>query len=809
MATMATSGMPSALGVPTADDTMEISSDAGRGDQDIDLDFMGDDDANNGVDWMLQDAATDRGNQQASGQHASADDLMYDDGDEISYAEEDTMEDDTPAHTETHNNPQDVDIDLDSRPATAETLYDATEDVDLEVDNTYQEQEEETLIDYETLEDQGDQLVEPTQELNAVSTTSAIEEPLANEKPELAPHVEAISKQPTKPPQVGNEPSLVSDGIAPKDFAKSTDASSQAMGQDDLIPPVEEEVQHLESSKPFLSSQAHSNQHEAVATSKDDLATDGADKLTRAHSGPDSELASAPEAATTTQINNLTPLHPVTIYYASSVEYSLFPTSEHDDPNTFLLQNSSVASSTLIDFFRACRSVLDQDLNDDLELELYIDSLNLTIPEDSTHCRETSLAQIIEVYVELMRNAGFEDPPPLYVEMNVKDRLSAQLSSLFKAASEKKGLYDLPFYQDETLKQSPRSSGEEGEGGEDGEEEEEEVEEGEEEGEGEGEEEEELEDGVVEGGDDYAEEAGLEDANKEEKSGDYEREDQERVEDDDAEAQTANLKTEASAHDPQNFERRSKDRRSASDAENGSKNEGEDWNEDRQEHQNEPSQLVAAPDEGDESSSGSSTLQEAQLTAPKDYDDETSEAVQIDDVPANNQATSDEGQYGAQYYDSANSGPNAQESFGTSHEQHTDSFDNHTLDTDTFDQEYDDYNEYGAEGEYIEGAPSDEKSHGADEKWVQDDCQPEGADIATARSGTFEVPDESEEGDEDEITYDDEFAAENEETQEATTQEASETSPHGKRSREEDEDGLLDGSDQGSPKRARVSPHHI
>jgi hypothetical protein len=52
----------------------------------------------------------------------------------------------------------------------------------------------------------------------------------------------------------------------------------------------------------------------------------------------------------------------------------------------------------------------------------------------------TSFSQILDVYVTLMHHDGVETPDPLFINLTTKPRFSARLDSLYRAASESKGL---------------------------------------------------------------------------------------------------------------------------------------------------------------------------------------------------------------------------------------------------------------------------------------------------------------------------------------------------------------------------------
>lgn len=377
---MTTSGIQATLSVPTADDTMEISSDAGRADQDIDIDFMGSEHGDNDVDWMLQDAASERGNAQADAGQTHNDDLMYDDGEELTYVEEDAMQDDVPEYTEVQTETADLEIDFDPHPATEETLF----DVDAEEQHDYQQPEEETLIDFDTfdehVEHHGDEAQAPSAE-GVVEPFGPVDrhfDATEGHVAEVSAHTGDSADQTT---DAWNE------STAPQAAPPATELETAVQHrEEDVVGQTHEESVALPEELSAVQATpqydltvfgdpdkgADATQGEWTAATVEDTVAEGTENP------PQGDTISATSAAPS--------LHPVKVTWTSNettLEYSLFQSSVDDDPNSYFLQDSSVASSTLTDLFRACRSVLDQQLTDDIELELYVHPLQLTISEVS------------------------------------------------------------------------------------------------------------------------------------------------------------------------------------------------------------------------------------------------------------------------------------------------------------------------------------------------------------------------------------------------------------------------------------------
>lgn len=782
MATLAPS-----LSVTAIDDTMEISSDAGRGDQDIDIDFMGSEHADDDGDWMLQD--TD--DQEEHG--PTNDDLMYDDGDELTYVEEETMQYDDTAQLD-----QDLEIEYDPHPATEETLYDATLDVDVQhVDAFHQpdeptlvmnqqdvdefaQPEEETLIDFDTYPEQGAE----TTEVNDV-------------------------------PQTDNDAS----GIAPIDFAGLPVEQHQDIDHENAVEHAavtQDQVELSNEDQQLPQDGSASTQPQNVTTSdvladeqplqeplpsEQAAASETASRRTSLEAAPSTQpLTAAGTAALEAPITSdftLPSLHPIALRYAG-FKYSMFAVSDDDDPNTYLLKDSSVASSTLTDLFRACRIALGQDVNDEHELRLYIDDLNLTICEDSIQCRDSSLAQIVEVYCDLTRNEGVQNVPALKMELYHEERLSAQLTSLFKHASEKRGLYSLPSYHDRIDEEQETTSGD-------------------------------IEDGGTEESDD--EETEIPETQPEDDIYDAdvktERESEgtslgeknatalENAEDEQLQAEGhATIATYAAQSRAEHSETLGKDL--VEDEviyEEEYQEEGAELQEEgaqtTQADQKEDQAVLDDVEQGDGASSGSSTIQGENQADPAH--DDVNDSFRTARAPTEDDAEGDEPetqQAEATEFDDHGEGYSVEESYDYGQGETADAHDETTFDADNFNQAFDATTDYTGEEafgeqEYHEdnlenGGNSFEQPNAQD--WTYDDTQVDTTANDTQASGTFKVPSSTEDNEEeDEISFDDDdFTADGVPTGDAAEQEPVNDSPRSKRARDEDDDDLKDGSDQES-----------
>ncbi|KAJ9664108.1 hypothetical protein H2201_005348 [Coniosporium apollinis] len=139
--------------------------------------------------------------------------------------------------------------------------------------------------------------------------------------------------------------------------------------------------------------------------------------------------------------------HPVIVFYQGN-EISLFPPSEQDASETFFLQDESLAHRSIYDLLQACRQVLGETIHEEDELEINIAELGLCISEDSSSCPHVSFSQILDVYVQLQKHDGVQEPDPLYITLTTKTRFTTRLGALLQAATEGRGLLSLDIPHD-------------------------------------------------------------------------------------------------------------------------------------------------------------------------------------------------------------------------------------------------------------------------------------------------------------------------------------------------------------------------
>lgn len=147
-------------------------------------------------------------------------------------------------------------------------------------------------------------------------------------------------------------------------------------------------------------------------------------------------------------------------------EYSLVASSELDDPDSYFLKDDSMTSAPLSEFLFALKEVIRADLSPDDELCLAIEDFGVEINEVSSHngtypfhiltesmqsstpTFQMTFASIIDLHTRLLRNDGTSKQGPLYISVGTKPNFSKRLAALAAGAAEGKGLSELATWDD-------------------------------------------------------------------------------------------------------------------------------------------------------------------------------------------------------------------------------------------------------------------------------------------------------------------------------------------------------------------------
>ena len=132
-------------------------------------------------------------------------------------------------------------------------------------------------------------------------------------------------------------------------------------------------------------------------------------------------------------------LRPVTVNYAGN-ELWLFKQHDLDESGDFLLEDLSVAKSSISDVFQACRLSLGDDVSDEHEIGFRFDNLHgLELYEDNTACVAVSLERLVDLYHTLQAQDENEDPECFYVTLQFRPRFATLLADVAQYAEQGSG----------------------------------------------------------------------------------------------------------------------------------------------------------------------------------------------------------------------------------------------------------------------------------------------------------------------------------------------------------------------------------
>ncbi|KAH7401237.1 hypothetical protein BKA66DRAFT_507831 [Pyrenochaeta sp. MPI-SDFR-AT-0127] len=132
-------------------------------------------------------------------------------------------------------------------------------------------------------------------------------------------------------------------------------------------------------------------------------------------------------------------LQPVTVNYAGN-ELWLFKQHDPDDSGDWLLDDLSLAKSSMSDLFHACRTSLGDDVSNEHEIGFRFDHLhNLELYEDNTACVAVSLERLVSLYHSLHAQDGNNEPDSFYCSLLFRPRFVTLLSDIAKYADQGSG----------------------------------------------------------------------------------------------------------------------------------------------------------------------------------------------------------------------------------------------------------------------------------------------------------------------------------------------------------------------------------
>ncbi|KAK3725404.1 hypothetical protein LTR37_000374 [Vermiconidia calcicola] len=392
------------ISIPAPEDNMDTSSPANRNldDEDIDIDF---EDYTGGVQGQDDERMLEDGDPTRPG--TATDDVMVDDTTlvegEQTIVDEETMGDDVV--------PQEEDEEL----------------IDYDEDDLQEQPVDDTVI----TEVEG----QPADVIDAV-TEGDVDEEIARSAEDIAAKAPALTF-------AGRAEQVLEPPVA------SAESLNLAQGAEDVaaVPTAifGEEQQH----DPGLEAYAAYEEQEEHANQEDQLTTQ--DHATHPHIQIDTNLKvhnDAPDTPTDTG------LHPMTIRYGD-YHMPLFKSRRQPDG---LLKDDNLASLSLAELVRNCRQQLavkiGEEVSEDQEMILGFEHLGLMLVEDCRAAFESSLNEVLEVYLQLHHNDPAHDLPPLSLSLTPQLKFTSSFNILKQAAAGGQGMSSFGFLQSATNAQA-------------------------------------------------------------------------------------------------------------------------------------------------------------------------------------------------------------------------------------------------------------------------------------------------------------------------------------------------------------------
>ncbi|KAG9790301.1 hypothetical protein KCU88_g1260, partial [Aureobasidium melanogenum] len=413
------------------DDKMDVASSPFRqaNDLDVDLDSVHEPSIIESLHDDMVDDAVEQGE--------AASDLMQDEN-QAPLPDDDMMDDEDPT-LGGHNRDEDFNMD----PFPEEARVDEDEDI------LYEEEE-----DIDLVAEQVEEAVETTAQHEAQEFHEVEEEVILDdveEEPDKQNQDDLATNQPAAEPAPGVSGNFDN---AEQDSANAHHDAAENPGEAEA-PSEAHDIGNssLEQDKQTEDNVASNSAEVSAEAQVDDTSDEQHDS---GHVEENAELAANPQTAAQDE-NNPTPetqqhhdeahgstetqettsraVHPVTLVYLEE-EMSLFPPMIGDDSSMYFLADSSLAFEPLDKLLAACRELLTGTLDHHDELVLDITSLGLHICEDSKYASQITLAQILDVYLQLCRNDVGQEIRPLYCYLSSRVSLASQYAYLVSSSQE-------------------------------------------------------------------------------------------------------------------------------------------------------------------------------------------------------------------------------------------------------------------------------------------------------------------------------------------------------------------------------------
>ncbi|KAK4631338.1 hypothetical protein CLAFUW4_03213 [Fulvia fulva] len=437
---MATMAFPS-LSLPPLDDSMEVSSSPAGNlhDGDIDIDFDDDYYSNTGGvqltddEHMLEDGDPVR-------PPTATDEMMGDDENVIAApVNEEVMQDSDQAgpfdlaDEELIDYDDDDDVQYDGQVPLADTIFEATEP---SVHDTAAVSNATGEIQSQVVEPADEEIIRQPEE--EVRLQEALLEEATASGLEGTAQVDSTVQPAT---EVAAQPAEVQEAPANSEQAGVDVPDVHGESNQELYP-LEDETKGLEAVESGTADDA-----EPAATIEGETASTEMHYRKPPPQLPGTLYTSTRQVSEGPPTPTDTGLHPMTVRYG----HHALPLFKSRNQLDGLLKNDNLANVSLSDLIKSCRERLPvttgETVSDDQNLILCFDTMGLFLVEDSSAASEISLQDVLDVYLLLHRNDGYDDVPPLSLTLTVQHKFTSHLEMYKQAASEGKGLSSFAIAQ--------------------------------------------------------------------------------------------------------------------------------------------------------------------------------------------------------------------------------------------------------------------------------------------------------------------------------------------------------------------------
>jgi hypothetical protein len=134
------------------------------------------------------------------------------------------------------------------------------------------------------------------------------------------------------------------------------------------------------------------------------------------------------------------PVHSIIVDYQGS-KISLFPPQpDHEEQESYLLQDEGLCHEPIARMLNECRHVLRETLLEDEELLLTIPCLGVSISEQIAETMSTTMTELVDLFLQLSYNDGVDAPAALRVTLDTKEKCHARIDLIRRMIGEGKGL---------------------------------------------------------------------------------------------------------------------------------------------------------------------------------------------------------------------------------------------------------------------------------------------------------------------------------------------------------------------------------